>query len=289
MSNESQPELKPCPFCGSDCATITKDHGTYEPGCTHCGTFIGQYSSERSAAAAWNRRAAREQSVPDGWQLVPIEPTLDMCLAGGNAPHDKDVALSIPEMYRAMLSAAPKAPQSDPYRELLADQAEAIDMARFAKCLVRFGIAAPEGGLEHLAAHFGEMVNAITLSAVSGSLLSAAPQPSIQSGPLRELGAFLARVLDEDQWATAESLLLRAGVSTPDHQTPSSEADRKDAERLDWIAHQDFSELFFALVQDAPHDGEYRVEWECGTAYGKTFREAIDAAMKKENGNADHR
>jgi hypothetical protein len=49
--------LEACPFCGSDAAKITEDHGTYEPGCTHCGTYIGQYSSARSAAAAWNRRA----------------------------------------------------------------------------------------------------------------------------------------------------------------------------------------------------------------------------------------
>lgn len=39
----------------------------------------------------------------------------------------------------------------------------------------------------------------------------------VPAGPLRELGAYLSRVLDEDQWATAEAMLLRAtGVALPD-------------------------------------------------------------------------
>jgi hypothetical protein len=39
------------------------------------------------------------------------------------------------------------------------------------------------------------------------------------AGPLRDLGAYLASVLDEDQWAHAERLLLtvNAGVKGPDH------------------------------------------------------------------------
>jgi len=54
---------------------------------------------------------------------------------------------------------------------------------------------------------------------------------------------------------------------------------RKDAERLDWLSHQDFDALCLCLVIDAPHSGEYYV---CGDnnddGYGSTFREAIDAA-----------
>lgn len=54
---------------------------------------------------------------------------------------------------------------------------------------------------------------------------------------------------------------------------------RKDAERIDWLSHQDFDALCLSLVIDAPHCGEYYV---CGDnndeGYGRTFREAIDAA-----------
>jgi len=54
---------------------------------------------------------------------------------------------------------------------------------------------------------------------------------------------------------------------------------RKDAERIDWLSHQDFDALCLSLVIDAPHCGEYYV---CGDnnddGYGSTFREAIDAA-----------
>lgn len=54
---------------------------------------------------------------------------------------------------------------------------------------------------------------------------------------------------------------------------------RKDADRIDWLSHQDFDALCLSLVIDAPHCGEYYV---CGDnndeGYGRTFREAIDAA-----------
>lgn len=56
-SQPREPTLLPCPFCGSD-ASITKNFGVYVPGCNHCGVSIGSYSSARSAATVWNRRAA---------------------------------------------------------------------------------------------------------------------------------------------------------------------------------------------------------------------------------------
>lgn len=58
--------------------------------------------------------------------------------------------------------------------------------------------------------------------------------------------------------------------------------DGMDAVRIDWIArHTDFEH---SIVVDRPHDGEYEVQTGRIIAYGKTFREAIDAAMK-EQGN----
>lgn len=43
--------------------------------------------------------------IPDGWQLVPVEPTLEMIKSGANAA---STGMLIPEMYRAMLAAAPQ-------------------------------------------------------------------------------------------------------------------------------------------------------------------------------------
>jgi hypothetical protein len=53
-----------------------------------------------------------------------------------------------------------------------------------------------------------------------------------------------------------------------------------DTARLDWLQRQDLNELCFALVQDAPRDGDYVINAGNGPFYGATLREAIDAAMK---------
>lgn len=47
----------------------------------------------------------------------------------------------------------------DGMREVLADQAEAIDLDAFAKALIWMGISTREGGREHLACRFGELTN----------------------------------------------------------------------------------------------------------------------------------
>ena len=50
--------------------------------------------------------------VPEGWKLVPIEPTYEMLEAGEGAfvPTYTDTPVSVPfDVYRAMLAAAPEA------------------------------------------------------------------------------------------------------------------------------------------------------------------------------------
>ncbi|UYW75575.1 hypothetical protein OFY05_11440 [Pseudocitrobacter faecalis] len=44
-------------------------------------------------------------AIPDGWKLVPVEPTLEMIKSGANAA---STGMLIPGMYRAMLAAAPQ-------------------------------------------------------------------------------------------------------------------------------------------------------------------------------------
>ena len=51
-------------------------------------------------------------SIPEGWKLVPIEPTYEMLEAGEGAlvPTHTDTPVSVPDdVYRAMLAAAPEA------------------------------------------------------------------------------------------------------------------------------------------------------------------------------------
>lgn len=54
-------ELLPCPFCGSS-AEIKEDCGTFEPGCSHCGSFFGFHSTREHAAKSWNRRASPSEA-----------------------------------------------------------------------------------------------------------------------------------------------------------------------------------------------------------------------------------
>ena len=104
------PELKACPFCGSS-------NQAFEEGSTfrwevlvcECGATAGECrkSAGRPAAiTAWNTRAALagEWRVPEGWRLVPVEPTFAMCVDGDQAAEYKADARAI---YAAMLSAAP--------------------------------------------------------------------------------------------------------------------------------------------------------------------------------------
>jgi len=54
---------------------------------------------------------------------------------------------------------------------------------------------------------------------------------------------------------------------------------QKDAARLDWVEHQDFYDLSFAVLVDQPNDGMIAVSIGEGWHLGNNLREAIDAAM----------
>ena len=53
----------------------------------------------------------------------------------------------------------------------------------------------------------------------------------------------------------------------------------EDAARLDWLALAGPTSI--CAVIDRPHDGEIEVATDDVTGYGKTLREAIDAARKQ--------
>lgn len=51
--------------------------------------------------------AAAPVAAPDGWKLVPIEPTPEMQAAWDKAPFDEDIDEEFRSAYRAMIEAAP--------------------------------------------------------------------------------------------------------------------------------------------------------------------------------------
>lgn len=105
-------ELKPCPFCGeADLLGFEQNkQGWVVVACKNCGASgsNGRSTTEIEAAAFWNRRAQpAAQAVPEGWKLVPVEPTTEMLRAG------VDVAVGALPIYRAMLDAAPTPPAGE--------------------------------------------------------------------------------------------------------------------------------------------------------------------------------
>lgn len=107
-------ELKNCPFCGAEaeiCESLGHVGKEYVAECTECDALIPFCVSDAEAIAAWNRRAPVERKpievltdaqlwgiaykkgmvdgmrqvkrqAPEGWKLVPIEPTEEMIRAG---------------------------------------------------------------------------------------------------------------------------------------------------------------------------------------------------------------
>jgi hypothetical protein len=58
-----------------------------------------------------------------------------------------------------------------------------------------------------------------------------------------------------------------------------AEGNAKDTDRLDWLGRQDLNDTDLGFVHDAPHDGEVSIGIGYATYYGKTLRDAIDAAI----------
>ena len=74
---------------------------------------LGMNQSRRFDTALYLAPGAQPApSVPEGWKLVPLEPTYEMLEAGEGAlvPTYTDTPVSVPfDVYRAMLAAAPEA------------------------------------------------------------------------------------------------------------------------------------------------------------------------------------
>lgn len=80
--------------------------------------LMGRSDAELMAAATPETileliRMARSRSVPEGWKLVPVEPTPEMCNAGNRARYNSVCPLwtsILEEAYAAMIAVAPTSP-----------------------------------------------------------------------------------------------------------------------------------------------------------------------------------
>lgn len=105
-------ELLPCPMCGAepDAIEVGNDHTKKRSltiKCPKCRVQITNSAMRFSmewlheiSANQWNCR-----HTPDGWQLVPVEPTPSMRRAG---QHAKEHDCYIDGIYADLLAAAPK-------------------------------------------------------------------------------------------------------------------------------------------------------------------------------------
>lgn len=112
MNDTTKPAaaLEPCPFCGASVdMNYHKPTESFYVACSECSAHTCDHGAEEAeAAAAWNRRAPKASAVPEGWKLVPMEPTPEMLSAawnGGALGGEDDHR----ECYGYMLAAAPQA------------------------------------------------------------------------------------------------------------------------------------------------------------------------------------
>jgi len=125
MTDDRVREIAPCPFCASTNLTMTVDAQNWNVvQCDNCGASGPCIDLEGDAYInRWNERAIASLpapvGVPEGWKLVPVEPTPEILSSlfvlpdmGPNGQIIRHSVDKLPDAYRAMLSVSPPPPQS---------------------------------------------------------------------------------------------------------------------------------------------------------------------------------
>jgi len=102
-------QLKPCPFCGGEPFKLDCEQGWHlecaNDDCISQPALSGFHHRYENAVKAWNTR-----HIPEGYQMVPIEPTSNMRRASMQVndfiPSYDESADFNEEIYKAMLAAA---------------------------------------------------------------------------------------------------------------------------------------------------------------------------------------
>ena len=91
-------KLLPCPFCGGEAEfeRMGTPRQSCIVACTDCGGRLETSEEGGACGSQWNDR-----HTPDGWQVVPVEPTEAMLLEG-------KASSNLYFKWRDMLAAAPK-------------------------------------------------------------------------------------------------------------------------------------------------------------------------------------
>ncbi|WP_082054823.1 Lar family restriction alleviation protein [Cupriavidus basilensis] len=121
---ERAERLEPCPFCGGEPELRPQGNNHTRSrkltikckGCrfqlTNAAIRHGFDWLEKITIDAWNRRAPTEAGVPDGYRLVPVEPTQTMCQAMQEKLREwPRYPFRVAPVYQAALAAAPAAPK----------------------------------------------------------------------------------------------------------------------------------------------------------------------------------
>ena len=85
------------------------------------------------ARAVYEAGRASPASVPEGWKLVPIEATMEMCEAGWNE-YDLQDHFSVRFMYERMIAAAPTSPVSENRKDAQIERLEHLTTAIDDRC-----------------------------------------------------------------------------------------------------------------------------------------------------------
>jgi len=106
-------QLKPCPFCGCTTSPELKGNGIGDNWleCVECGASTRLREDGAGSTKDWNRRAllASKPAVPEGWKLVPVEPTdamVDAACPVGEAVDHFDMKTALREAIAASTAPA---------------------------------------------------------------------------------------------------------------------------------------------------------------------------------------